>query len=560
MIPLHIKRHPVWFTAIMFFSATVFCSCKKVDTTAQIQNVKERFLHLPAGANPALQRIVEDLRIKDAIHPFIEQFVTNVGFPLWEHAKFGKPKKRSIYAKDDEEEIAEVPVVLDVEKLVNGILSIKLDADPLYKLFKSEDWESWGFNKDPNRTTPNADDVVAKFMAYEKEIWADQFFKIYDNRLFDKWPSGTTRQSSFDISLKFDDYVIDIDYICDWTTGGELTGCPPGVDHCYNLVPVFCTGSWIVWENGPVDDGDAGGWGSYPGSATGGGSGWNHGGGGSSGGNPSLPSTPGESPCTPNVPWVRLTAREGVLWNPCLNQPLQPGGGLVFSDDPCSSNSVINGENITATFKNTNLNTAIATLTSSYTTERSISYGKSHATGQLTTTPVSVSTSVDVSNTAVTDPNIDIEGSIHTHNNNGFAPPSAGDIIMLANANSNYNPGFKTSYIIAQNGAQYALLVIDETKAAEFYNANFENYSQNIGWSEGTTIGDYFWAIVRQLINEDHKTEAEARELAQAHILTEFNSGIALMKADEEGNFHEIHEVITIDSLNNFTYQTIICP
>ncbi|MBK8710707.1 MAG: hypothetical protein IPL97_02315 [Niastella sp.] len=71
----------------------LFAACKKADFAqkSSLQN-EERFFKLPANARPELKRIVEDLKIKNKIHPFINEFIASEGYPLWEFAQFKKRK------------------------------------------------------------------------------------------------------------------------------------------------------------------------------------------------------------------------------------------------------------------------------------------------------------------------------------------------------------------------------------------------------------------------------------------------------------------------------------
>lgn len=305
----NLKQHACWYVICFIFLSVAFHSCKKIDTPLQNRDVVERFLQLPANASPQLRRIVQDLRTKNAARPFIEQFVAKVGFPLWKYAKIGKPKsKRNTLARADEEDIVEVPVVSDTQKYVNAILSIKLNTELLYKIFKSKEWESYGFDKDPNRTLPNADDLVAKIMTYEIEIWGGKYYQVYDNRIFDTWPAGFQKPMTFEIEITIVNGKAAKNNACRWmNSSGQWEGAPD--PEWQNLVPVFCFPG-TTWDADPLGFGD--GW-SVPDLGD------NNGGGSGGGGNSSGPA------CNPLVPWVKLAVKEGVVWNPCLNAPFQPG-------------------------------------------------------------------------------------------------------------------------------------------------------------------------------------------------------------------------------------------
>ena len=267
---------PFAFSFLVFILpiAILLNSCKKIDRQGSYtKSTIDKFLALPTNASPQLIRIIEDLKKKERENPFIVEFANKIGFPQWEFAKVQKDKRNSnaLARELEENEIAEIPVVLNTEKFVNAILSVKLDTEPLYKLFKSEDWETYGFDKDNNRLEPNADDLVGKIMAYEKEIWSEQFFKVYDNRLFDYWPDGSSKRLSFVVAPKvIDGIIVNIDIVCEYEQipilgpdRTEITPCPPTAEHCFELSPIPCNAvGWIISIDNPL--GGVAGWVSAP--------------------------------------------------------------------------------------------------------------------------------------------------------------------------------------------------------------------------------------------------------------------------------------------------------
>lgn len=349
MNPVFSRHYPLKCTTLLLILTVTFFSCKKVDIKPGSQNVVERFLQLPANASPQLTRIVEDLKTKEKDHPFIEQFVAKLGYPLWEHAAIKKAKpKTHLLAKEEGEEIVEIPVIQDQKQFVNALLEVKLDTELLYKLLEGDKYANYGFDKD---AALNADKVVSKLMAYEKTIWNRQIFKIDDNRLFSYWNPGVEKPSSFFVQLVTNNITNDmIVYVygdCedagtvgtddggdsggdgdDWTyvNGGELTGHIPGQSYTWvepnsggssgspNAPKPICLNDIVHIQDNA--GGGTGGWSSSP--ILSGGSG----GGGSSGSD--------ESPCTP-FPWVPWGVRPGTytLYNPCLEQPIEPGGGNI---------------------------------------------------------------------------------------------------------------------------------------------------------------------------------------------------------------------------------------
>lgn len=138
-------------------------SCKKMDyiDVAKV-NITERFFELPKNADPILKRIVEDLKQKNSLHPFVEQFVKNEGLPVWKYAKITIKRNHTDNVSNTEgtDTLVSVPIVPDGDAYVKDVLKVKINTEVLYKLFMGEQYASNGFDKDPNRTAPNAEDIV----------------------------------------------------------------------------------------------------------------------------------------------------------------------------------------------------------------------------------------------------------------------------------------------------------------------------------------------------------------------------------------------------------------
>lgn len=315
----------------------LFAACKKADFAqkSSLQN-EERFFKLPANARPELKRIVEDLKIKNKIHPFINEFIASEGYPLWEFAQFKKRKFNVTNRGDGNEQdsLVQVPIVQEEAQYVKDILNIRIDSSILYKLIAGEEYASFGFNKDPNRTTPNANDIVGTIMAYEHLIWGQNIFEITDNRLFDNWPQGAPKPDSFYVVQKFTTTYSTITWVCGFHTGGQLQSCPPGVEHCFELIPEICSITWVstTYEG----DGDSGEWVPIPPTITPGSSS-----GSGTGTNPTTTNPPNNLPtiCGSGRGWVRIVPdiETGIWKNPCTGIPVpiedEPGEYNPYNAD-----------------------------------------------------------------------------------------------------------------------------------------------------------------------------------------------------------------------------------
>ncbi len=566
------NRKVLWLlTALLFFAAT-FYSCKKVDIKPNYENVIERFLKLPDNASPQLIRIIEDLKVKEKEHPFIEQFVVNVGYPLWKYAEIKRDKPTgNLLAREVGDEIVEIPIVLDEKQFVNALLEVKLDIEVLYKLIESSNWVNYGFDKE---AAINADKIVAKMMQYEKVIWNSQVFKIDDNRLFDYWHPGVEKPSSFFIELQTNpvnnDKVMYVYGDCeggntgggdtgggdngdgnDWTyaNGGQLTGFAPDKPYTWTEPnspgspgsppsapkPICLTDIIHIEENAPGSSG----WSSTIISS-----------GGSNGGG----SSSGDGPCTP-FPWAGLATRGSgplyTLFNPCLEE-VPPGVEPTdLGDDPCATAKPL--ADAAKTLSQTQVfNTAKTEITTAASdgNEHAVTFGKtgSTITRSIMTTGSTSEGSVDTNLSGAF-------ADLHNHPND--EPPSAGDLYGLIsrnNTHSNYNKRF----VLAPDGSLYALVVVNLIKANTFvadhpkvqvpgYPPDFPDPVFTLLDNVKTSIE--FGNVANGII---------AEEMAMAYILDNYDSGIALLKQDNNGNFVRLRTKASTAN-GNITYSANNC-
>jgi hypothetical protein len=92
-------RHTIFFSSkaiypFSFIVATLFLffACQKKDFSTEANNARivEKFLALPANADPLLVIIVADLRKKNSRHSFIAALAKEQGFPAWSKAILNK--------------------------------------------------------------------------------------------------------------------------------------------------------------------------------------------------------------------------------------------------------------------------------------------------------------------------------------------------------------------------------------------------------------------------------------------------------------------------------------
>jgi hypothetical protein len=140
----------------------------------------------------------------------------------------------------------------------------------------------------------------------------------------------------------------------------------------------------------------------------------------------------------------------------------------------------------------------------------------------------------------------------HNHTDSGVAAPSTGDIFELVKSTHFSFPHFSSkmryegSFIQAANGSKYAIAIANDGRALNFYSyKEFFYDSLSHDWNQNSTAGFAYQRAFSYFYNLDSTTSNPARalaanELAQAAVLTSYDTGIILMKQDGSGKFKPI--------------------
>lgn len=181
--------------------------------------------------------------------------------------------------------------------------------------------------------------------------------------------------------------------------------------------------------------------------------------------------------------------------------------------------------------------------------EHSITFGKD-ANGNITTSSMTTGgTSSGTVNTSWPGAFADM------HNHPNAQPPSPGDMYNLISINQNHS-GYDTRFVVAPDGSVYALVVVNLNTANTFVT----NYpSVNIGYGP-----DFPDLINDDFINAKISAQSQgysnliAEEMAMAFVLDKYNSGMALLKQDGNGNFKRLRTQEN-SSNGNTTYSANNC-
>ena len=144
----------------------------------------------------------------------------------------------------------------------------------------------------------------------------------------------------------------------------------------------------------------------------------------------------------------------------------------------------------------------------------------------------------------------------HTHPENVFPAPSAGDLYAFGHYARNH-PEF-LYYILAANGANYVLAVTDAGRLNTFLNAFPQNIhiasdstgnpGRGAGYNPGSelylSMQAYAAGLLSKSIDPEDPSPTEldaAHEAVQVYILEHFNTGMTLFKQAGDGNFYPLY-------------------
>ncbi len=134
-------------------------------------------------------------------------------------------------------------------------------------------------------------------------------------------------------------------------------------------------------------------------------------------------------------------------------------------------------------------------------------------------------------------------GFADLHNHPNYQPPSPQDFYNLISVN-NSHVGYNIRMVIPPDGSVYALVIINQPMANVFIG---KYPSENIGYGPDfpEAINDLFIKVKNYAASQG-ADNLVAEEMAMAFIMDKYNTGISLLKQDDNGNFKRLQTSTTI--------------
>jgi len=518
----------------------IYIACRKADRQVEGSSPAEQTdhffsRHLPS--DPVRLAALQFVKSQNDRYHFVPGLVRKIGYPYWDKAivvaNLPPPANRTA---SDSADVVFVPFVQEQANGVDAALRISMNAgDTTFKIITK-----WQYS-DSAGTGMGARDQSLLLMSLDKTVFGHALFKITDSTAF---PADTGRAAAFvklnggistgrgqpagtDLVVT---HLLQVCYEYLAPTYGYVTGCAPG-DPCnpYHTVSVC---SFLVWYEVLEDPDDPG---------SGPGSGGNSGNGGNDGNNGG-PSGSGGS---------------GGGWNPPGCTGSACGGGYILvedgEDDPCppAQNAA---KRMDTVYAKSNVDSMLATVPNIETSTVEMGFpifkryhvppdgapdttltGKYKCGNLEIGGPAGIQWSFSVPYLYF------LSASVHTHPVIGYNAQSANDIYQLIKERM-LSRWYDGAFVVAYNGAQYAVTVTDSAKAAAFYNTK-QQYLDSADWNVSSDIGRAFKAAYdyyeKQYSNAQNKIDI-AYEMAMSAVLLQFNTGVMLSKKDATGHFKPI--------------------
>lgn len=158
---------------------------------------------------------------------------------------------------------------------------------------------------------------------------------------------------------------------------------------------------------------------------------------------------------------------------------------------------------------------------------------------ELGTTPIQTGTANHVTTISqVSEAFWTVVGGIHTHIGTAYTAPSARDIYGFYNSYKD-NPDYRNQFVFAADGSRYVMTITNPAALDSFMAKHAESafVDSTNSWNKTTALGLEFYDTIDYLRKNQGNSSNEAYEKAFAYIISRYDIGIILSKADTNGRF-----------------------
>ena len=168
----------------------LFYGCKKIDSSFnEVRNTSafstSKFFDIPANTNPAVQRVIAEIKRRESKTPFVAGFAASNGFPQWENAMMVRTKNRStnnFAGGNPGDTVLYIPLVLTDSGTVNGFIRASLQDSSGLSYYLSKDYKAYPILNNDSLMTQ--DDYALLIMKLNQLTFGYQQFLTTDTSLF----------------------------------------------------------------------------------------------------------------------------------------------------------------------------------------------------------------------------------------------------------------------------------------------------------------------------------------------------------------------------------------
>ncbi len=165
-------------------------SCRKIENNKEKVEVIEidktvKFFQTNS-VNPAVLKVIEDLKKKNAEKEFVNELVNKNGYPIWDKAvvniKTNASNARTVNESGDT--IVLAPLSIENTEVVNSFFASKINGDVTSIFFNGFNYQNLKFGNYPSLQEMTANKLVINIIKLEFYTFGHKNFKVKDRRLF----------------------------------------------------------------------------------------------------------------------------------------------------------------------------------------------------------------------------------------------------------------------------------------------------------------------------------------------------------------------------------------
>lgn len=266
-----------FLTTIILFA--ILSSCRKNNFDQKLNSLELRsFFINTEQLSPSVKRVHDYLELMNKESPFVNDFVKNFGYPLWQKSVVPeRTAKRQPDGLVGEDTLVVIPIEISNQRLITKFIVANINNEITMKLFQGADFNKYDNNYN-NSDTLNQRKVLEQIIWLNYKVYGYTNFKVFNDYVF----NGENGESIVKVDEGSDLFQLErvsiaTATICTTRPNPEGCSCPEhNLQTCTCAIPDCCwitECSTIYFSDYSTGSGSSGGGTSGSGSSGGGTSG-----------------------------------------------------------------------------------------------------------------------------------------------------------------------------------------------------------------------------------------------------------------------------------------------